>query len=164
MWGMRATFLLIVAVVLAGCASNLSDGSSKEANKKSSAEQNQQQSSKVKVVSNSLKAKMALEVTLKKAIGQLGGVDPVITEAHMSRLKYVDLRSKELTDISVLRGLTQVNYLFLQGNNLTDVSVLTELKKLEQLDLTNNPNLTKAEIAKLRKALPKCNIIHNAKK
>jgi hypothetical protein len=32
------------------------------------------------------------------------------------------------------------------------------------VDLRNNPDLTKAQIAELQKALPKCKIIHNAKK
>jgi hypothetical protein len=32
------------------------------------------------------------------------------------------------------------------------------------VDLRNNPDLTKAQIVELQKALPKCNIIHNAKK
>ena len=34
-----------------------------------------------------------------------------------------------------------------------------ELKGLEILDLENNPNLTKAEVDKLQRALPKCEIL-----
>ena len=41
---------------------------------------------------------------------------------------------------------------------------LEKLTKLPRLVLENNPNLTKAQIDELQKALPKCKIIHNAKK
>jgi len=34
---------------------------------------------------------------------------------------------------------------------------------LTNLNLSNNPNLTKAQIDELQKALPKCKITHNAK-
>jgi len=35
---------------------------------------------------------------------------------------------------------------------------------LTRLDLRGNPDLTKAQIAELQKALPNCEIEHNAKK
>jgi len=35
---------------------------------------------------------------------------------------------------------------------------------LKYLNLTNNPALTKAQIDQLKKALPNCNIVHNATK
>ena len=38
------------------------------------------------------------------------------------------------------------------------------MKGLKELVLEDNPNLTRAEIDKLRQALPKCRITHNAKK
>jgi len=41
---------------------------------------------------------------------------------------------------------------------------LTGLTKLEGLNLVENPNLTKAEIAKFQKALPKCRINRNPTK
>jgi hypothetical protein len=41
------------------------------------------------------------------------------------------------------------------------VKVLEKLTKLEHLDLTKNPDLTKAQIAELQKALPKCKIRSN---
>ena len=40
---------------------------------------------------------------------------------------------------------------------------VAKLQKLIFLDLPD-PNLTKAQIAELQKALPKCDIEHNAKK
>ena len=41
---------------------------------------------------------------------------------------------------------------------------LFKLTQLKRLNLINNPDLTKAQIAELQKALPKCRISHNAKK
>jgi len=44
------------------------------------------------------------------------------------------------------------------------VSPLAKLTQLESLYLRNNPNLAKAQLDKLQKALPNCKINHNAKK
>jgi len=41
---------------------------------------------------------------------------------------------------------------------------LEKLTQSEELALADNPDLTKAQIAELQKALPKCKILHNAKK
>jgi len=41
------------------------------------------------------------------------------------------------------------------------VKGLEKLAQLEKLYLQDNPNLTKAQIAELQKALPKCNIYSN---
>ena len=42
----------------------------------------------------------------------------------------------------------------LHNNQLTDVTDLEKLTKLNHLNLNNNPDLTKAQIAELQKALP----------
>jgi Leucine-rich repeat (LRR) protein len=54
--------------------------------------------------------------------------------------------------------------LYLDRNQLTDVKALEKLTKLTFLDLRGNPDLTKAQIAGLKKALPKCIILSNPKK
>ena len=41
---------------------------------------------------------------------------------------------------------------------------LEKLTQLKLLNLSNNPDLTKAQIAELEKALPKCKISHDAEK
>ena len=51
--------------------------------------------------------------------------------------------------------------LYLDRNQLTDVKALEKLTKLTFLDLRGNPDLTKAQIAELKKALPKCGINSN---
>ena len=52
----------------------------------------------------------------------------------------------------------------LRVNKLTDVTGLEKLTQLVKLDLQYNPDLTKAQIDELQKALPKCKIDSNAKK
>ena len=41
---------------------------------------------------------------------------------------------------------------------------LEKLTQLKQLSLINNPDLTKAQIDELQKALPKCKILRNPTK
>ena len=54
--------------------------------------------------------------------------------------------------------LTQLTKLYLHDNKLTDVKGLEKLTKLEVLALSGNPDLTKAQIDELQKALPNCTI------
>jgi Leucine-rich repeat (LRR) protein len=68
-----------------------------------------------------------------------------------------------LLGLEEVTKLTQLESLKLHGNQLTDLSPLAKLTMLEQLHLNNNPNLTQIEVDKLQKALPKCEIKHNAK-
>ena len=44
---------------------------------------------------------------------------------------------------------------------LVGCRIISNPTKLEKLNLKNNPELTKAQIAELQKALPKCNISSN---
>jgi len=69
------------------------------------------------------------------------------------------LIKNQLTDVTGLEKLTKLEWLTLDGNQLTDVKGLENLTKLERLFLNNNPDLTKAQIDELQKALPKCKII-----
>jgi len=48
-------------------------------------------------------------------------------------------------------------------NQLTSVKGLEKLDQLTYLHLDDNPDLTKAKIAELKKALPRCKIWSNAK-
>jgi hypothetical protein len=49
-------------------------------------------------------------------------------------------------------------------NRLTDAKGLEKLTQLTFLWLNDNPDLTKAQIDELQKALPKCRISSNPKK
>ena len=63
-----------------------------------------------------------------------------------------------------LEKLTQLTGLYLAGNQLTDVKALENLTQLKLLYLDANPDLTKAQIDELKKALPKCDIRSNPTK
>jgi Leucine-rich repeat (LRR) protein len=60
--------------------------------------------------------------------------------------------------------LEKVMFLVLDNNQLTDMKGLEKLTQLKYLELDNNPDLTKAQIAELQKALPKCKISSNPTK
>jgi Leucine-rich repeat (LRR) protein len=63
-----------------------------------------------------------------------------------------------------LENLTQLKDLDLHKNQLTSVKGLEKFTQLKYLWLTGNPDLTKAQIAELQKALPNCDIESNPKK
>jgi len=86
-----------------------------------------------------------------------------LTKADYERVKNLNLRNTRLTDLKGLETLTQLEVLVLASNKITDVKALENLTQLEILSLANNPDLTKAQIAGLMKALPKCLITNNAK-
>ena len=94
---------------------------------------------------------------LKKPIGEL-------TKADMTKVTRLDIRDNGLTDVKGLAKLTKLRSLYLSGNQLTDVKGLEKLTQLTHLFLKDNPDLTKAQIDELQKALPKCNILHSFKK
>ena len=54
--------------------------------------------------------------------------------------------------------------LYFHDNQLTDVKGLKKLTQLRELYLNDNTDLTKAQIAELQKALPKCDIYSNPTK
>ena len=82
----------------------------------------------------------------------------------VKKLEGLILGENKITDLNALTRLKKLKVLELNNNQLTDISALAKLKHLEELDLRNNPNLTKAKIEQLQKALPKCRIYHNSKK
>jgi len=74
----------------------------------------------------------AIRKELKKHVGEL-------TKADLEKVTSLNLRNNQLTDVKGLEKLTQLKLLFLYNN-----PALT---------------LTKAQIAELKKALPKCDLI-----
>ena len=82
----------------------------------------------------------------------------------LTLLTTLHLFGNELTDVKGLEKLTQLEYLDLIKNQLTNLKGLENLTQLELLRLDDNPDLTKAQIDELQKALPKCDIRSNPTK
>jgi internalin A len=82
----------------------------------------------------------------------------------VTQLTYLSLHKNQLTDVTGLEQLTQLTYLQLQNNQLTSVKALEKLPQLKDLRLYGNPDLTKAQIDQLKKALPNCRIRSNPTK
>ena len=81
----------------------------------------------------------------------------------LTNLKGLWLNHNRLTNVRGLEKLTQLKSLNLMDNRLTDVRGLEKLTQLKSLNLMGNRYLTKAQIEQLQKALPNCDIGHNAK-
>ena len=99
----------------------------------------------------------AIREQLNKPTGEL-------TKSDLEKVKALLLGNNQLTDVKGLEKLTQLEGLWLPRNQLTDVKGLEKLTRLTELDLIDNPDLTKAQIDQLQKALPKCKIYHDEKK
>ena len=83
----------------------------------------------------------------------------------LTQLKELSLSYNNLTGIPKgLEKLTQLEVLYLDDNALVDLKGLENLTQLEQLSLKTNPDITKAQIAELQKALPQCRIFSNPAK
>ena len=82
----------------------------------------------------------------------------------LTQLTWLSLYNNKLTDVKGLEKLTKLEVLYLDSNKLADVKGLEKLTQLNELWLTDNPDLTKIQIAELKKALPNFKITHNAKK
>ena len=94
----------------------------------------------------------AIREDLKKPTGEL-------TKADLEKVTKLHLSNNKLTEVpKEMEKLTQLMRLYLSFNKLTDVKGLEKLTQLEWLFLRHNPDLTKAQIDELQKALPKCTI------
>ena len=82
----------------------------------------------------------------------------------LTKLEELSIGENQLTNVEGLEYLTQLTSLNLTHNKLTDVKGLKKLTRLTELDLIDNPDLTKAQIDELQKALPKCDIRSNPTK
>ena len=76
----------------------------------------------------------------------------------LTQLTLLSLRENQLIDVKGLENLTQLEELQLDDNQLTDVKGLEKLTQLSIVTLEDNPDLTKAQIDELKKALPNCDI------
>ena len=124
-----------------------------------------------------------LEKAIRKELGKQEGE---LTQADLEKVTILDLRSNQLTEMKGLEKLSQLEVLYLGDNQLTNVKGLEKLSHLTSLNLINNkltdvkglenltqlktlylrgnPDLTKAQIDQLQKALPNCKISSNPTK
>ena len=83
----------------------------------------------------------------------------------LTQLTDLGLTNNQLTSVKGLEKLPKLGALNLGANKLTEFPEgLEKLTQLKRLWLDNNPDLTKAQIAELQKALPSCNIYRNRTK
>ena len=76
----------------------------------------------------------------------------------LDQLTSLTLSDNQLTSVKGLEKLTKLKWLYLFRNKLTNVTGLEKLTQLKELDLEFTPDLTKAQIDELKKALPNCDI------
>jgi len=103
---------------------------------------------------NNVKIETAIRRQINKPTGELTKVDS-------EKVTILSLRSNQLTDVKGLEKLAKLEVLFLANNQLTDVKGLEKLSQLIGVDLSDNPDLTRTQIAELQKALPNCDITSN---
>ena len=74
---------------------------------------------------------------------------------NLTKFEALGIMDNKLTELPKgLENLTQLENLWLSGNQLTDVKGLEKLTQLRVLNISHNPDLTKAQIDELLKALP----------
>jgi len=79
----------------------------------------------------------------------------------LTQLTGLHLSNNQLTEVKGLEKLTQLTILELAHNQLTELPEgLEKLTQLTKLNLASNPDLTKAQIDQLKKALPNCGVSH----
>ena len=106
--------------------------------------------------------KLTKLMSLSLQNNQLTDVNGLEKHTQLTRLH---LNANRLTEVpKSLQKLTKLTSLGLGSNKLTDVKTLEKLTQLKVLYLKDNPDLTKAQIDKLQKALPKCKIFSNPTK
>ena len=148
--GMKTFLLMIAVVALVGCGKK-PDGNT------GVVKPNKPSPKAVPVnIANPIVEKV-IRAQLKKPTGEL-------TQADLEKVPGLSLESHQLTDVKDLEKLPQLKALDLSSNKLTSVNGLEKLTQLTMLNLEDNPSLTKAQIAELRKALPNCRIFSNPKK
>ena len=182
--------LLICAVVALGCGKATKEKAAKikaAADARVAAEKKATETATIPQQPKTTSEKLITDPIVEKAVREkLKKPTGELTKADLEKVKYLDLDNNQLTDVKGLEKLTQLKILELSRNQLTNVKGLEKLTKLEwlalelnqltsvkglekltqlnRLNLRANPDLTKAQIAELQKALPNCRIWSNPKK
>ena len=180
---MRKILLIITAVLLVGCGKKEHPEEEAKNPEKEATERETKNPELdpvfIVTIGNSI-IEAAIRYELEKPTGDL-------TSADLGKVTKLTISVSKLTDVKDLENLTQLKELKVLDNKLTKVPAgLEKLTKLESLDLsvgkltevkgleklmqlkylwiTGNPDLTRAQIDQLQKALPKCFIHSNPTK
>ncbi|MFA6012946.1 MAG: leucine-rich repeat domain-containing protein, partial [Desulfobacteraceae bacterium] len=78
----------------------------------------------------------------------------------LTQLQSLDLSYNQISDISILKGLTQLQSLVLSYNQISDISILKDLAQLQSLDLNGNP-ISDISILKGLTQLQSLNLVDN---
>ena len=78
----------------------------------------------------------------------------------MNALEELTASNNQVSDLSSLKGLKKLRVLALNVNRIEDTSPLLGLKSLNWVNLRGNP-ISREALGKLKKALPKCKIVHD---
>ena len=154
---MKVLIPILIGLLVAGC------GESKE---EKSAKAVAQHFPDILFGEPTAEAKEQAAVTLEEAIRKgIRKPEGELTKADLEKVTFLNRLGNQLTEVPKgLEKLTKLTGLGLANNQLTDVKGLEKLTQLTQLLLSGNPDLTKAQIDQLQKALPNCKIYSNPKK
>jgi len=83
---------------------------------------------------------------------------------HAENLVHLNLYDNQISNLIPISRLDKLRWLNLGRNQVIDLTPLKGLAQLKNLYIYENPNLSLNQIEELQKALPKCEIRHNAKK
>ena len=146
---MKQILVMMAVMVLVGCGE-------KDLREPQAKNLQTPKATSTKLIADPIVEKAVREV-LRRPTGEL-------TKADLKKMEVLKFRN-ELTELpNGLEKFTQLYALVLSHNQLTSAKGLEKLTQLRTLNLKYNPALTKAQIAELQKALPKCRISSNPKK
>ena len=94
--------------------------------------------------------------------GKISDIKPL---SALTNMEVLDLSTNQIEDLAPLKGLKKLEVLHINGSKLSRLDPLHGLTNLKYIDLKQHLGkiiITKAEIEKLQKALPQCEIRHNA--
>ena len=92
---------------------------------------------------------------LQSAILGLTAITDISPLANCKELQFLELHRSNISDISVLSGLTSLEYLNIGGMpELTDLSPLFELTGLKVIRIVSDPKISAAQIEELQEHLP----------
>ena len=155
--------LLALCLCLGGCGKKAAQIPQKKAKatQKAKPKVEAKKPEQPKAVPTKLITNPIVEEAIRKELKKLEGE---LTEADLDKVRELILSDNQLTDVTELKKLTQLKRLWLP-DELTEVPRgLERLTQLKELYLDHNPDLTKAQIDELKKALPKCKIYSNPTK